>query len=70
METQQTPLRKVIVNYEQRFCSIFKPAKPFYEKVGINHKRFALLVRGKLPLQSHELKTLSDFFQVPITDLF
>ena len=47
----------------------FKPNPIFYKKVGINHKRFAMLLRGSKEPVTSELKALSEFFNVPITEL-
>ncbi len=67
---EQTPLQNVIQSYEKRHLIRFKPSKNFYLKTSINRIRFSKLVNGKKPILASEAKTLSDFFQVPITDFF
>ncbi len=64
----KTPIRKVLDEYSDS-VSGFKPNPIFYSRVGINHKRFYQILRGeKEPLVS-ELKNLSNFFKVPISEL-
>lgn len=65
----QTPISTTLAKYEDRIGGKFKPDKRFYEKVGINSKRFGQLVRGeKIPLLD-EASRLSEFFSVPLTAL-
>ncbi|WP_028526308.1 hypothetical protein [Runella limosa] len=68
--TEQTPLQRVVKQYEERMCGKWKPNNRFYNEIGINQKRFGMLMRGKLPIYAFEAKSLSDFFKVPVTDLF
>ena len=63
-----TQLKTVFDNYGNRVGG-FKPNPIFYKKVGINHKRFAMLLRGSKEPVTSELKALSEFFNVPITEL-
>ncbi len=65
----KTQLKKVLDNYSVKVGG-YKPNPIFYEKTGINHKRFGQLLRGEKELLTSELKSLSDFFQIPITELF
>jgi hypothetical protein len=67
---QQTPLQNAIQGHEKKHLTNFKPSKDFYQQMSINRIRFAKLVSGKKPILASEAKNLSDFFQVPITDLF
>jgi hypothetical protein len=65
----ETPIQRILSQYENQIGGKFKPDKRFYEKVGINHKRFAQLVRGeKVPLLD-EADRLSEFFNVPLKAL-
>lgn len=65
----QTPISTTLAKYEDRIGGKFKPDKRFYEKVGINSKRFAQLARGeKTPLLDEAVR-LSEFFSVPLTTL-
>ncbi len=65
----QTPIQNTLSQYEDRIGGKFKPDKRFYNKVGINSKRFGQLLRGeKIPLLD-EAARLSDFFNVPIDQL-
>lgn len=65
----QTPLQKAVGQYEERLRGKWKPNSRFYESVGINQKRFGMLLRGELPMYGFEAKSLSVFFNVPIHDL-
>lgn len=66
----QTPLQKVVKQYEERMRGKWKPNSKFYNEIGINQKRFGMLIRGELPIYAFEAKSLSEFFKVPVTDLF
>lgn len=66
----KTPLQLAISEYETRNGSPFVPTrKLFYERVGINQKRFGMLMRGELPMYGFEAKALADFFGVEVTDI-
>jgi hypothetical protein len=66
----QTPLQRVVNRYEQRNGSPFVPTrKLFYDRVGINQKRFGMLLRGELPLYGFEAVSLAQFFGVEVTEL-
>lgn len=70
METQtQTPLQKAVEQYEGRLRGKWKPNSHFYNEVGINQKRFGMLLRGDLPMYGFEAKKLSAFFDFPLKDL-
>jgi len=69
VETTMLPLAKAYSDFQERFGGQFKPDQRFYEKVGINRKRFAQLLRGEKPLFAHEVKALAAFFDIPATDL-
>ncbi len=64
-----TPVASAFHSYQDRIGGQFKPDKRFYDKVGINRKRFGQILRGEKPLFTHEARSLSDFFSVPVTDL-
>lgn len=66
----QTPLQAVISRYEERNGCPFVPTrKMFYDRVGINQKRFGMLLRGELPIYGFEAKALAEFFGVAVTKL-
>ncbi len=70
METiTQTPLKKAVEQYEVLIRGKWKPNDDFYKEVGINQKRFGMLIRGELPIYGYEAKNLATFFKVPVTDL-
>jgi len=51
--------------YEQRNgCPFIPTRKLFYERVGVNQKRFGMLLRGELPLYGYEAVRLGKFFGV------
>ena len=64
----ETSLKKALDEYNQKVGG-FKPNPIFYQKVGINHKRFAQLLRGEKEPVTSELKSLADFFKVSLTSL-
>lgn len=66
----QTALQNAVIKYEESIRGKWKPDKRFYREVGINQKRFGMLLRGESPIYGFEAKKLSDFFKVPLTDLF
>ncbi len=47
----------------------FRPNKAFYEKIGINSKRFGLILRGKQHPTIPEVKSIANYFQVDINEL-
>lgn len=63
-------IQRAVTEYENRIGTAFKPTpERFYKKVNINQKRFGQLLRGdKVPLTT-EVKALSEFFNVPVTEL-
>ena len=67
--TIETPLQRVVSNYEERICGKWKPTSQFYKHVRINQKRFGMLLRGELEMSVSEAKTLSTFFKVPTNHL-
>lgn len=49
---------------------VFKPNKEFYQKTGINKKRWGQLYRGEKSPVQEELKSISDYFDIPIINFF
>lgn len=49
---------------------VFKPNLGFYKAVGINSKRWGLLIRGQLELKQSEIQALANYFNVPVTNFF
>jgi hypothetical protein len=47
----------------------FKPGETWYKKIGINKKRFWLLVRGDKPATIDELRIIAVAFKVPLNSL-
>ena len=68
MQTQIT-IKQAVQNFEDRNLTKFKPTKKFYETTNINSIRFGQLVEGKKQMYASELKALSEFFNVPVTEL-
>ena len=63
-------IQQAVTAYEARIGTPFKPTpERFYRRVNINQKRFGQLLRGDKEPVTSELKALSEFFQVPITEL-
>ena len=70
METlAQTPLQSVLNAYQSKHSLKFTPNKAFYDRVQINRIRFWQLVKGKAELSVSEVRALSEFFSIPLTDL-
>ena len=67
--TSLNPIASAKKAYEDKIAGHFKPDQRFYDRVGINRKRFGQLLRGEKPLLSHEIRSLADFFGIPATDL-
>ena len=61
-KSDETPLQRVLNGHENSISGKWKPDARFYEKVGINQKRFGMLLRGDLPMYGFEAKALADFF--------
>ena len=63
------PVESALRSYESKVGLALKPNRAFYDKVGINQKRFGQLLRGKKPIYGFEAVNLSQFFGVPLEDL-
>lgn len=63
---QITAVQEALQGYENRIGGRFKPDSRFYQKVGINQKRFGQLVRGEKPIMGFEARNLSQFFGVSL----
>ncbi len=73
MKTQsESPVKRLIDQYEAETTLIFKPSRRFYENTGINRVRFAQLVSGDKRPMFDEANTLvkyfSKFFLTDISD--
>lgn len=71
-ESNQTKLAQIVANHNDKLSKsggIFKPNNQFYTTVGINAKRWGLLVRGDLEISLKEAKSVCQFFGVPTTEL-
>lgn len=68
--TPNTPIQRVLSQFEQRNGSRFAPNRElFYDRVGINQKRFGMLLRGELPMYVFEVVNLAKFFGVEVMQL-
>lgn len=65
----ETPIKKVLNAYENQVGLKLTPNRRFYNRVGINQKRFGQLIRGEKNLLLDEAVRLSDFFKVPLDEL-
>lgn len=63
------PVSDALRSYESKVGLALKPNRAFYEKVGINQKRFGQLLRGEKPIYGFEAVNLSEFFGVPLEAL-
>jgi hypothetical protein len=65
----ESTLTSVLSQFEGQIGGKFKPDKRFYDRVGVNQKRFGQLVRGEKPMYLFEARNLSEFFSVPLEQL-
>lgn len=68
--TTQTPLKQAILSFEDKNLTEFKPKRIFYDHVKINRVRFWQLVEGSKVPDVNEARRLSDYFKIPLTELF
>jgi hypothetical protein len=61
-------IKKIIDELETEVLK-FRPPASFYEKIGINKKRFWLLVRNEKPATVDELKAIASYFKVTFWEL-
>ena len=66
---EQNSISQALDAYENRIGGTLKPDERFYKKVGINQKRWGQLVRGEKPPFFFELKNLSEFWDIPLSNL-
>jgi hypothetical protein len=66
---EQNSISQALDAYENRIGATLKPDSRFYNKVGINQKRWGQLVRGEKPPFFFELKNLSELWDIPLSDL-
>ena len=59
-----------IIKKKELDCLIFKPDKSFYEKVGINQKRWGQIYRGEIDPTITEAKAISLFLKFDISELY
>ncbi|MCK8493154.1 hypothetical protein M0L20_14895 [Spirosoma sp. RP8] len=66
---EKYPVKEALQDYESRISGRFKPDTRFYQKVGINQKRFGQLLRAEKPIMGFEARNLSEFFGVSLESL-
>ena len=64
------PIIVAIENYENSLLTKFKPNRKFYDRTGINQKRWGKIICGKESPRISELKALSEIFKTPIETLY
>ncbi len=47
----------------------FKPSKEVYKATGLNPKRFGMILSGKISPTLAEMKSICDFFGIPLTEI-
>jgi hypothetical protein len=71
MKTTQSNLQdKIREFYKLPIDFDLKPKMSFYDKVGINQKRFGQLMKGTALANSVELRAIADYFQIDANTLF
>lgn len=68
METN--PIIVAVKNYESSLLTKFKPNRKFYDKTGINQKRWGKILCGEESPRISELKVLSEILKTPIESLY
>ena len=53
----------------ERPCFPFIPSKDLYEKTGINRKRFGLIMMDRIEPTFTELKAISAYFNIPLSEI-
>ncbi|QHT65676.1 XRE family transcriptional regulator [Rhodocytophaga rosea] len=48
----------------------WKPTKELYKKIGINQKRFGLILKGKIRPYADEITTIAEYFKLDKSQLF
>jgi len=61
---------KEVVKSKETDSFIFKPTKEFYKKIGINRKRWAMLIRNEIAPTIDELQSIASYFDVKLGDLY
>ena len=61
---------KELIERKQDAFFQFKPNQEFYNKVGINRKRWGQISRGEIDPTITEAKAIADFFHFDVTELF
>jgi hypothetical protein len=64
------PIVVAVENYESSLLTKFKPNRKFYDKTGINQKRWGKILCGDESPRISELKVLSEIFKTPIESLY
>ncbi len=62
-------LEAIIMDYESRIKTNFKPTRDFFKYIGIGHRRFYQLIRNEVSLTFSEMHSLANFFGVHILEL-
>ena len=71
MKTTQSNLQdKIREFYKLPLDFDLKPKMSFYDKVGINQKRFGQLMKGTAIANILELRAIADYFQIDANQLF
>ena len=63
-----TRIEKIIKQKEREYFS-FKASPDFYNKVGINSRRWAQIFRGDIEPIISEAKAIAQYFEVDITEI-
>ena len=67
--SNQTPISRAVAGFEKRIGLSVKFDGRFYNRTGINQKRWGMLMAGKLKPNSDEIKNISEVFKVPVNEL-
>lgn len=60
---------KEVIQSNETDAYSFHPKKAFYERIGINRKRFGLLLRNEKEATINELQRLAVFFGTSLNEL-
>ena len=67
---KENPIIVAVENYQSSLLTKFKPNRKFYDKTGINQKRWDKILSGDESPRISELKILSKIFKTPIETLY
>ncbi len=70
LKTVPQKKRTIVEAIEAKMPGVaFKPKKELYETLGINKKRFGLIMKGRLRPYADEIVSICNYFKLDINEL-